>query len=163
MKYEKPTTLYTHRVVAEHFIPNPNNDPVVNHIDGNKKNNEASNLEWATSSENTLHAIDNGLLNIDVDVFLKNTKSEQSLEKMRQTHRTEKMRELKRTINKATGVTKDIVQYAKNGEFIKKYDNAHEAARHLFPDNFKHKDRLIARCARGQTKTAYGYKWEYVE
>lgn len=54
-------------------------------------------------------------------------------------------------------------QIKKDGDFIKKYDNAHEAARHLFPDDYKHKDRLISRCARGQAKTAYGYKWEYAE
>jgi len=39
----------------------------------------------------------------------------------------------------------------------------HDAARHLFPDDYKYKDRLISRCARGQVKTAYGYKWEYAE
>jgi hypothetical protein len=50
-----------HRAVALAFIPNPDNKPEVNHIDANKKNNCASNLEWATSEENKAHAMSFGL------------------------------------------------------------------------------------------------------
>ena len=52
---------YVHRLVAEAFLENPNQRKEVNHKDGNKQNNSASNLEWATRSENMSHAYKSGL------------------------------------------------------------------------------------------------------
>ncbi len=52
---------FVHQVVARAWIPNPNNDPQVNHVDGVKINNHPSNLEWATNRENVLHAYKLGL------------------------------------------------------------------------------------------------------
>lgn len=60
-------TYSVHKLVALAFIPNPENKTTINHIDGNKRNNNVLNLEWATEKENQNHKWKNGLANYNRD------------------------------------------------------------------------------------------------
>ena len=116
-----------HRLVAEAFIPNPEHKEQVNHIDGNKRNNCVSNLEWCTQSENIRHAMKTGLLNIT---------------------------------GSNNGSSRKVQQLDLKGNVLRKFDTIVEAGRYV---GVKGKPTGITRVCRGKKKTAYGYKWAYVE
>jgi hypothetical protein len=75
----KRVTKLIHRIVALNWIPNPENKPQVNHIDGDKHNNRVDNLEWATDYENKLHATKSGLFN---NIGINNSKAKLSEEQI---------------------------------------------------------------------------------
>lgn len=64
---DKVRTLRVHRLVASAYIPNPDDLPEVNHINGDKANNHVSNLEWATRKKNMAHAHQTGLIKRKLD------------------------------------------------------------------------------------------------
>jgi len=73
-KNKKNHTFTIHRLVAQSFLPNPENKEQVNHIDGNKLNNHLSNLEWTTKSENLLHAYQKNLSKVTVQNAIESRK-----------------------------------------------------------------------------------------
>lgn len=76
---KEAVTKKIHRLVAEYFIPNDLNLPQVNHIDGNKNNNKASNLEWCSNEYNMNHALVNRLIKVGEQRFSSKC-TEQSLQ-----------------------------------------------------------------------------------
>jgi hypothetical protein len=60
-KHGQSKTHHVHRLLALVFIPNPDNKPILNHINGNKLDNSIHNMEWVTYSENVIHAYKHGL------------------------------------------------------------------------------------------------------
>jgi len=127
-KNNKITKKYIHRLVAIAFIPNYNDLPVVNHIDGDKENNNIDNLEWCTAQENTQHAFKTNLIPIK-----KGAKHHYA---------------------------KKIIQYDKNGNFIKEWGSIIDVeielgiCRTAISSVCRHKPHCY---------TAGGFRWEYVK
>lgn len=125
-----------HRLVAVAFIPNEENKPIVNHIDGNKQNNNVKNLEWCTNSENDLHAYRLGL---------------------RTVNKTGEGR-----FGKLNGASRAIYMLDKNSnKILKKFESLADAGRFL-GRNANQMSHIAAQI-RGERRTAYGYKWRYAE
>lgn len=103
----KCITTLVHRLVAEYFIPNPDNKVQVNHINGKKTLNWVGNLEWNTFLENMQHAVNTGLLDIKGDKHPENKYSEDQIRKV-----CELLQDTKKTpaqIELETGVSRDLI------------------------------------------------------
>lgn len=123
-----------HRLVAEAFCPKNENPQCVNHINGVKTDNRAENLEWCTYSYNMQHAIKNGLFKPTIN---------------------EKMVGLG-VHGKDHPSSKPVLQYDLNDNFIKEWESCVDAGKALGL-----RGNSIQRCARGERKSAFGFKWKY--
>lgn len=75
-------TFKIHRLVANAFVENPENKPMVNHKDGNKGNNIYTNLDWTTNAENVKHAYDNDLISLKKKMRSANPKAVLQIDKV---------------------------------------------------------------------------------
>lgn len=133
-KNNKSITWKVSRVMALTYLPNPNNHPVVKHLDNNPFNNCVSNLEWNTYGSNLQQAYDDGIHPI-----------------------TQKLRDTWSRIWKATG--KKVMQLTKEWILCKIYNSTYEAERET-RIHYSH----IGHCAtwKKYRKTAWGFIWKYI-
>lgn len=143
-KNNKNHTKYVHRLVAETFIPNPENKPTVNHEDGNKTNNVICNLTWATCDEQVKHALKNGLIKKGKESPMYGRKLSYEIR--------EKMK-IKRNLNKVF-FNKPINQYELDGTYIKTWECINDAIK--FYNN-----KSIEYCCKGRRKSASGFQWKF--
>lgn len=122
-----------HRLVAQAFLPNPNNYKEVNHKDEVKTNNCVKNLEWCDAKYNVNYG----------------TRTDRATQHPNYKHRLG-------VLGKDNPNSKRVYQYTKIGEFVKLWNCTSEVERELgfFSSS-------ISSCANGKRKTAYGFIWKY--
>lgn len=164
-----------HRLVANAYIPNPDNLPQVNHIDENKCNNNVENLEWCTASQNTRHSAHKrscriNQLTLDGE-FIKQWDSARDVERELGFNNGSIIKSCKGKLEKAYGYkwgyadglhqrkqNRPIAALTKDGDFIAEYKSAAEAARCL-----KISTTQIYLCLNGTYKSAHGLRFIYID
>lgn len=136
---------FIHRLVAQAFIPNPENKPCIDHINCVRSDNRLENLRWVTHKENNNNPITR-------ENFLQNRY------KVEGTHRISIYRPTKESIEKMAEKHKKPVAMYKNGILIKKFNSAADAERE--DSNFKFMS--ISAACNGRLKTYRGYEWKFI-
>ena len=126
-KENKKKRMSIHRLVAQAFIPNPDNKPCIDHINANRTDNRVENLRWVTHRENQHNHL--SILNHS-----------------------------KAVLGYKNPMSKTILQFTKDNEFIKKWNCIMDVERNLGLSNSN-----ISSCCSGKLKTSGGYKWGYAD
>ena len=134
---DKTKCILVHRLIAQVFIPNPNNLPQVNHINEDKTDNRVENLEWCDRKYNINYG--NG-----ISKRVKTNKENGTYKKIGE-------------IN-YKNFSKSILQFSKDNSFIRRWDCIMDVQRELGYDN-----KQICSCLKNRQKTAKGFKWVYAD
>ena len=166
-----------HRIIAETFIPNPQNKPFINHKDENCFNNSINNLMWCTHKENMNWGTRNERISkankgkvIPKNIREKISKSNKGkkiseeqkeyLRKIRTGIKLTEEHKKKISISNKGKTAKKVNQYDLNGNFIKKWDCIMNFYKSI---NKSEKSSSVSSCCSGKYKTAFGYKWKYAD
>lgn len=135
-----------HKLIALAFIPNPNNKPCVDHINGDKTDNSVKNLRWVTHKEND---------NNPNTSWKKKGKYHYNYGK-RVSEKTKMLISKKKKGNKAPKLYKPVSQYTIDGIFVREYKSIKEAETKTNINNSN-----ITTCCKGRRRSAGGFKWAY--
>ena len=130
-------SVFIHRLVAEAFIPNPLNYPCIDHIDGNKLNNDVSNLRWVSYQMNSRNPIT----------------YRRMVEKMKGSH----LCAWRGHFGKEHPNSKRVAQYSLDGAFIKEFGSTMDVEREL---GIRHS--YVSDCCNGKLKTTNGFIFKYL-
>lgn len=182
----KKKHYYVHRLVCQTFLENPENKEIVNHINGIKHDNRLENLEFVTVSENSIHAVNIGLIKCKkiIQYSIEGVKIK-SFERISQASKEtninrsdisscctgkrrsaggflwkyyDDLEEIKIYIKKIPSTLKPVIQYSIEGDKIKEFDSMKIASKET---NISSNN--IHSCCTGKRKIAGGFKWSFCD